>query len=105
MKTVTIQQALKQVADYPVMLTDELIQVPVHELVARALFEISNTPDASVRGSYTRANKARKMILDRLVGKRRAGSHPATRTVTQLEFADLTAVPLPPGETEEEAEA
>ena len=38
-----------------------------------------------------RANKARKMILDRLVGKRRAGSHPATRTEVRLEFIDLTA--------------
>lgn len=103
-KTVTIQQALQQVANYPVMLTDELVQVPAHELVSRALFEISNNPDASVRGSYARANKARKMILDRLVGKRRAGTHPATRTEVHLEFRDLTAVALPPTETPEEGD-
>jgi hypothetical protein len=31
------------------------------------------------------------MILDRLVGKRRAGSHPATRTEVQIDFVDLTS--------------
>lgn len=87
---VTVRQALQNVADYPVPLTDEVIQMPVHELVARALFDIANRPDAAQRGSMTRANKARKMILDRLVGKRRAGSHPATRTEVQIEFVDLT---------------
>jgi hypothetical protein len=90
MKHVTIHQALQNVADNPLMSTDELIQVPVHELVARALFEIANKPDAANRGSMTRANKARKMILDRLVGKRRAGSHPATRVEVPIEFVDLT---------------
>ena len=90
MKPVTIKDALQRVADNPVMATDEVIQLPVHELVCRALFEIANQPRASERGSMTRANKARKMILDRLVGKRRAGSHPATRTVVQLDFVDLT---------------
>lgn len=88
--SVTVQQALQYVADNPVPKTDETIQLPVHELVSRALFEISNHPDASVRGSMTRANKARKMIFDRLVGKRRSGSHPATRSKATLRFIDLT---------------
>ena len=91
MKTsVSIKDALQRVADTPVMLTDEVIQVPVHELVCRTLFEIANKPDASTRGSMARANKARKMILDRLVGKRRPGSHPATRVRADIEFVDLT---------------
>jgi hypothetical protein len=90
MKAVTIREALQAVADNPRMIDDELIQVPVHELVCRNLFEIANRPDAAQRGSMTRANKARKMILDRLVGKRRAGSHPATRTVVEIDFVDLT---------------
>lgn len=90
MGKVTVRQALQNVADNPVLGTDEIIQVPVHELIARALFEISNRPDSNERGSLTRANKARKMILDRLVGKRRAGSHPATRTHVEVEFFDLT---------------
>ena len=91
MAHVTIREALQAVADNPVMLTDEVIQVPVHELVCRTLFDIANRPDAQVRGSLTRANKARKMILDRMVGRRRAGSHPATRAEVQVEFVDLTA--------------
>ena len=89
-KQVSVRQALQYVADYPVPLTDEVIQMPVHELVARSLFDIANRPDAAERGSMTRANKARKMILDRLVGKRRAGSHPATRAKIEVEFLDLT---------------
>lgn len=90
MKSVTVRQAMQNVADYPELMTDELIQVPVHELICRALFDIANRPDASQRGSMARANKARKMILDRMVGKRRAGSHPATRTEMRIEFVDLT---------------
>ena len=90
MKPVTVRQALQQVADYPVPLDDVVIDKPVHELVARTLFDIANHPDAAVRGSMTRANKARRMILDRLVGRRRAGSHPATRTPINIEFVDLT---------------
>ena len=89
-KIVTVRQALQDVADRPYMETDEVIQLPVHELVCRNLFEIANRPDATQRGSMARANKARKLILDRLVGKRRAGSHPATRTEVQLDFVDLT---------------
>lgn len=89
-KRVSIRQALQQVADYPVPVSDDVLASPVHELVARALFDIANRPDASVRGSMAKANKARKIILDRMVGKRRAGSHPATRRVIQVEFVDLT---------------
>lgn len=90
MKPVTIRAALQRVADNPTMLNDDLIQAPVHELVSRTLFEIANKPDAGERGSMTRANKARKMILDRLVGKRRPGSHPATRNQVEINFVDLT---------------
>lgn len=91
MKTVSVRQAMQAVADYPNMIDDDIIQHPVHELVCRALFEIANTPDQSVRGSLSRSNTAREMILNRMVGKRRAGSHPATRTTEQIEFVDLTA--------------
>lgn len=90
MKAVTVRQALQAVADDPVPSTDEIIQVPTHELVCRALFEIANRPDAAQRGSLVRANKARKILLDRLVGKRRVGSHPATRNNATIEFMDLT---------------
>lgn len=90
MKPVSIRDAMQRVADNPVVSTDEMIQLPAHELVCRTLFEIANRPDESRRGSFTRANKARKLILERLVGKRRAGSHPATRTKVEIEFVDLT---------------
>lgn len=90
MKQVTIRQALQQVADNPVPIDDEVIQHRVHELVVRNLFEMANKPDANQRGSMAKANKARKMIMDRLVGKRRAGSHPATRTEVAIDFIDLT---------------
>jgi hypothetical protein len=89
-KSVSVRQALQQVADYPRVLEEETLQVPVYELVARTLFDIANRPDAATRGSMTRANRARKMILDRLVGKRRAGSHPATRVEVSIDFVDLT---------------
>jgi hypothetical protein len=90
MKQVTIRQALQQVADYPTMIDDNLLTKPTHELVARSLFELANTPDASVRGSMARANKARKMILDRLAGKRRAGTNPVSGKAVEIEFLDLT---------------
>lgn len=90
MSHVTIQEALQNVVANPTVATDETIQIPVHELVSRALFEISNQPDASVRGSLARANKARKMILDRLVGKRRPGTAPATKVKSSITFVDLT---------------
>lgn len=90
MKIVTIQQALQQVADRPQMTDDNLLEHKVHELVCRSLFEIANEPQVKVRGSLTKANIARNMIFTRLVGRRRAGSHPATRTKVEVEFVNLT---------------
>lgn len=86
----TIRQALRHVADYPEPITDEWLQVPVYELVARTLFDIANRPDVNVRGSMGKANKARKLILERMDGTRRSGSHPATRNGTAVEFIDMT---------------
>jgi hypothetical protein len=103
-KGVTIRQALQQVADYPEPLTDEVIQMPTHECVARALFDIANRPDASVRGSLARANKARKMILDRMAGKRRAGTRPVVKQHADLEFVDLTGGEIGVGPAAEEVQ-
>jgi hypothetical protein len=89
-KNMTIRAALQQVADYPNPVDDEVVNHPTHELVCRALFDIANRPDQSVRGSMARANKARKMIFDRLGGKRRPGSVPATGEVATIDFVDLT---------------
>lgn len=90
MKIVTVRQALQQIADHPQMETDDLLNIKVHELVARSLFEIANGANMTKRGTMNRANIARQMILMRMVGRRRAGSHPATNTRVKLEFTDLT---------------
>jgi hypothetical protein len=90
MRVVTIQQALQHVANNPVMQTDVVLDVRVHELVARTLFEIANKPHLNERGSMTRANVARNMIFNRLVGRRRTGSHPARASTQSLTFVDLT---------------
>ncbi len=91
MVTVSIRQALQAVADHPEPATDITLDLKIHELVARALFEIANNPDNRVRGSMARATRAQKLILNRLVGTRRPGSHPAARRSDDLEFLDLTA--------------
>lgn len=91
MATKTVADALKHVADHPDPGTVAPIDKPMHELISRTLFEIANSPDSAVRGSLARATKAQKIILDRLVGTRRPGSHPAARKDESLEFFDLTA--------------
>lgn len=101
MAHVTIQEALQRVADRPHPETDVALQLPAHELVCRSLFDIANNPDASVRGSMARANRARKLIFDRMVGKRKAGTHPATKGEVQVEFVDLTAHQLEEGKPDE----
>jgi hypothetical protein len=90
MAEVTVRQALQHVADHPELDTDVLLDVRVHELISRTLFEVANTPDGSVRGGLSRANKARRMLMDRLVGKRAPGTAPAAKTVDEVEFVDLT---------------
>jgi len=90
-KVVTIRAALQHVADNPVLTSDRLLDLPAHELVARTLFEIANGGEQGNARSLSQANVARKLIFDRLVGKRSAGSHPATRRSVALQFVDLTA--------------
>jgi len=70
----TVRQALQHVADYPTPVDDNVLTMHTGELVARTLFDIANMPDARERGSMARANKARAMIMDRLEGRRRAGT-------------------------------
>ena len=90
MRHITIRQALQRVAAHPEMDTDEIIALPVHELVCRTLFEIANTPQAGNRISLSRANAARTLLFDRMVGQRRPGSHPATRKEVPVTFVSLT---------------
>lgn len=90
MAQVTVRQALQHVADYPVMVGDEVIEAPAWELISRTLYDIANKPDAKQRGSLARANRARKLIMDRLTGKRRAGTAPAVKIKESINFIDLT---------------
>ena len=87
---VSIREALQKVADNPEYTPDVLIDAPVHELVARTLFDIANSPDTKVRGSLSRATRAQKMIMDRLVGLRKAGTNPVAQGEAGIEFVDLT---------------
>ncbi len=87
---VSVRAALQYVQDFPNPVDDNMLNMPVHEMVARTLFDIANNPDASVRGSQARANKAREIILDRLTGKRRAGTAPVSGTQAAIKFLDLT---------------
>ena len=86
----SIKQSLQYVVDHPELETDDIINLPVHELVSRTLFEIANGAHMDVRGSLSRANAAREMIFNRLVGRRRTGTHPATKTQSSITFHDLT---------------
>jgi hypothetical protein len=90
MRHTSIRQALQHVADHPELNTDELLVLHAHELVARTLFDIANTPMSGKRNASARANIAREMIFERLVGRRAPGSHPATRSSSKVQFADLT---------------
>ena len=90
MKHKTIPEALQFVADHPRPSSDAPVDMPIWELVARKLFEIANQPNPSVKGSMSRATRAQKLILDRLVGRRRPGTHPAQVKGDEIEFVDLT---------------
>ena len=86
----TVREALQHVADYPTPVSDDVITMHTGELIARTLFDIANKPDANVRGSMGRANKARRMIMDRLTGRRRAGTAPHEKRANTLRMVDLT---------------
>ena len=85
----TVRAALQYVVDNPEMTTPP-IDTPAWELVARILFELANNPNLHERGSLARATKAQRMIADRLVGTRRAGTHPTQLRKQEVLFVDLT---------------
>ena len=100
-KSVSIRAALQHVADSPMVGTDRILDTPAHELVCRTLFDIANGADLGDKASLSRANNARKLILERLVGKRRQGTHPATKQTVELEFEDLTQSQVGAGNDDE----
>lgn len=95
MVNVSIQQALKYVADHPDFDPDDTLITPVWELVGRVLYQMANSPDPKKRGSMSRATRAQKMILNRMVGVRRSGTHPVARSEEEIQFIDLTMGELP----------
>lgn len=96
-RKLSVRQALQYAADYPDSVDDDVLTMHTGELIARTLFDIANKPDASQPGSMTRANKARKMIFDRLSGRRRAGTKPARPERKNLTLRDLTSEELEDG--------
>jgi hypothetical protein len=89
----SIAEALQYVVDHPMQGATAPIDTPAYELVSRALFLVANSPDSNVRGSFARAHRAQKLILNRMVGRRRAGTHPAQTQSEEIEFVDLTVSP------------
>ena len=86
----SIPDALQYVADHSESPEDFTV-APVWQLVGLALFEVANSPNPTVRGSMARATAAQRLIMDRMVGRRRPGSHPVQSGAATLEFADLAA--------------
>ena len=92
MGQVTVQQALQKAADtWQDDRELDWTMAPVHHLVALTLFDIANGGSTKERGSIGRATKAQKIILNRMVGLRRPGSRPISKTSDGIEFVDLTA--------------
>jgi len=84
-----VSDALQFVAEHPEA-AKEPIETVAWELIARQLFHVANSPDKRVRGSMARATRAQKMLLDRMVGRRRPGTHPAQASTEGIDFTDLT---------------
>jgi hypothetical protein len=94
----TVREALQYVADYPQPVDDEMLTMHTGELIARTLYDLANKPDANVRGSLGRANKARRLIMNYLSGRRRAGTTPHKRKVDTLTLNDLTGGAITDGD-------
>lgn len=85
----TVKEALEYVSKHPVP-TRVPIEMPVWELVSRQLFEAAHQVGGNAV-SMKRSVAAQKIIFDRLAGKRRPGTHPATSKVKrELKVLDLT---------------
>lgn len=87
-KSKTVQEALQFASRHP-QPTTAPIDMPVWELVARQLFDKAYAVGGT-KQVQKEANQAQKMIFDRLVGKRRTGTHPAAPSTDSVEIADWT---------------
>lgn len=90
MVNVSIRDALQAAANSARSEDEAVIDLKVHELVSLTLYDIANGPDSKVRGSLVRATRAQKLIMNRLTGLRRPGTHPAARDNSAVKFIDLT---------------
>jgi len=100
MRSKGVNEALTWVSEHPLPSVTDPIDAPAWELITRNLFHIANSPDPRVRGSMARATRAQKIILDRMVGRRRPGSHPIMTGSESITFVDLTVGVLERGEDE-----
>lgn len=100
----TVKEALEFVSKHPTP-TRVPIEMPIWELISRQLFEASHSVGGNAV-AMKRASTAQRIIFDRLAGKRRPGTHPATsKTKRKLEIRDLTKFELPGEQVEETDEA
>lgn len=101
MKHIPIQKALEQLSNTG--LDQELtLESPTHQHIAHALFTIANSPNPKVRGARARATRAQRLILDRMVGLRKPGSHPAQLKNDEIQFVNLTVPEIgEPSDTED----
>lgn len=90
MARMTVQQALRWCADNPESEDAVPVEQPVWQLIGHALFRIANSPNPKVRGGLARASRAQRLLLNRMVGTRRPGTHPAARSNHGITFYDLT---------------
>lgn len=84
----SVKEALEYVSRHPSPTTDP-INMPVWELIARQLYETAHQAGGT-RTQIKSTAAAQKMILDRVVGKRRTGTHPAVRKEEKVLLADFT---------------
>lgn len=84
----TVKEALEYVSRHPEPGGDP-INMPVWELVARQLFEKAHQAGGTKTEMKTTA-AAQKLIFDRIVGRRKTGTHPAVREEKKIRLIDFT---------------
>lgn len=95
MAQVTVKQAFNKVAKDPFFDENEdIFEAPAWRHLGVILFKIANNPNIHERGSLNRSTRARKILLTRMVGKRRAGTPPIVKTQQRLKMVDLTGKEL-----------
>ena len=92
MKHKSVKEALEYVARHPTPPAIPPLAMPIWELVARQLFEAAGHIGGN-KNQMKVTNAASKIILDRVVGRRKTGTHPAVAQKQQVTIADFTKKP------------